>query len=88
VTLEEARADLDLIQARVSRRASEEELNRSLFAASVIPLADAVTGTARRGLLLPLRAIAAVLLISVLCELCVQTSHFHRLFRSAVVQRG
>jgi putative ABC transport system permease protein len=64
VMLEQARADLDVIQARVSRRISEEEHHTVTIRASIIPLAEAVIGTARRGLLLLLGAIAAVLLIA------------------------
>jgi predicted permease len=64
VTTDQARADLDVIQARVSKRASDEEHATFTIRAIVLPLADAVTGGARRGLLLLLGAIGAVLLIA------------------------
>jgi macrolide transport system ATP-binding/permease protein len=64
VTFERARADLDVIQADVSRRASDEVHQTMTIRASVTPLAEAVTGSARRGLLLLLGATAAVLLIA------------------------
>ena len=64
VMIEQARADLDLVQARVSQRVSEQEHHAVTVRTSVIPLAEAVTGTARRGLLLLLGAIGAVLLIA------------------------
>ena len=64
VTIEQARADLDVVQARVSRRASDEAHATLAVRATVGPLADAVTGGARRGLLLLMGAIGAVLLIA------------------------
>ncbi len=64
VTFEQARADLDAVQSRISKRASDEAHETVTLRASVTPLSDAVTGAARRGLLLLLAAIAAVLLIA------------------------
>jgi predicted permease len=64
VTPEQAHADLDVIQTRIARRVSDEAHQAVTFRASVTPLAEAVTGTARHGLLLLLGAIAAVLLIA------------------------
>src|SRR4029077_14067518 len=61
---EQARADLDVIQAGVNRRVSEDEHHPVTIRASIIPLAEAVIGAARRGLLLLMGAIAAVLLIA------------------------
>src|SRR6185295_17890546 len=64
VTAEQARGDLDVVQARVSKRASDEAHQTLTVRATVMPLADAVTGQARRGLLLLMSAIGAVLLIA------------------------
>jgi len=64
VTVEQARADLEVIQAGVSRRASDEAQGTMTIHATVVPLNEAVTGGARRGLLLLMGAIAAVLLIA------------------------
>src|SRR6185503_1531884 len=64
VTADQARVDLDVVQARVSRRASDEAHQTLTVRATVEPLADAVTGSARRGLLLLMGAIGAVLLIA------------------------
>lgn len=64
VTLEQARADLDAVQRRISTRASDEAHETVTMRAGLTPLSDAVTGAARRGLLLLLAATAAVLLIA------------------------
>ncbi len=63
-TLEQARAELDVLQAQVSRRASDEVHQAVTLSAVVTPLAGTVVGKSRRGLLLLLAAILAVLLIA------------------------
>lgn len=63
-TIEQARAELGLLQAQVSEIATKEAHEPVTLSADVRPLADSIVGTARRGLLLLLAAIAAVLLIA------------------------
>jgi putative ABC transport system permease protein len=64
VTLAQARAELDVLQAQVSDIATKEANEPVTLASIVAPLADTLVGKARRGLLLLLGAIAAVLLIA------------------------
>ena len=64
VTLEHARAELDVLQSQASEIATREAHERVTLASSVTPLAEVVVGTARRGLLLLLAAVGAVLLIA------------------------
>jgi predicted permease len=64
ITPEEARAELDVLQAQVSDIATKEAHEPVTLASSVTPLAETLVGKARRGLLLLLGAIAAVLLIA------------------------
>ena len=64
VTPEQARAELDVLQAQVSAIATKEANQPVTLASLVRPLADTLVGKARRGLLLLLGAIAAVLLIA------------------------
>ena len=64
VTLEQARAELDVLQAQVSKIATKEALEPVTLAASVTPLVEHVVGPSRRGLLLLMAAILAVLLIA------------------------
>lgn len=64
VTLEEARTELDLLQAQVSDIATREAGERVTLSGSLIPLAEHIAGRARRGLLLLLAAIVTVLLIA------------------------
>jgi putative ABC transport system permease protein len=64
VSAEQGRAELNVIQGRVARRVSEEAGQPATMRALVIPLAEAVVGSARRGLVLLMGAIAAVLLIA------------------------
>jgi putative ABC transport system permease protein len=64
VTAERARAELDTLQAQVSEIATRESHEPVTVASLVTPLSDAIVGKARRGLLLLLGAIAAVLLIA------------------------
>ena len=64
VTADQARAELDVLQAQVSEIATEEAHEPVTLASVVTPLTETVVGRARRGLLLLLGAIAAVLLIA------------------------
>src|SRR4030095_13165376 len=64
VTIDQARAELDLFQKHVSELASNEYHEPVTLSSAVTPLAEHVVGTARRGLLLLLGAIAGVLLIA------------------------
>lgn len=64
VTLEQARAELDVLQARISDIATKAAHEPVTLSATVTPLAEHISGPSRRGLLLLLAAIAAVLLIA------------------------
>jgi len=64
VTPEQARIELDVLQAQVSEIATRETHEPITLASVVTPLSETVVGQARRGLLLLLGAIAAVLLIA------------------------
>lgn len=64
VTRDEARTELDVLQAQVSAIATREANQPVTLASIVSPLAETLVGRARRGLLLLLGAIAAVLLIA------------------------
>jgi predicted permease len=64
VTPDQARSELDVLQAQVSERATGEAHQAVTLTAAVIPLAETIVGRARRALLLLLAAIAAVLLIA------------------------
>jgi HAMP domain-containing protein len=64
VTPQEPRAELDVLQAQVSDIATKEAHEPVTLASSVTPLAETLVGKARRGLLLLLGAIGAVLLIA------------------------
>jgi predicted permease len=64
ITLDRARAELDLLQRGVSEIAAASVHEPVDLRAYVIPLSEAVVGNARRGLLLLLAAIGAVLLIA------------------------
>jgi putative ABC transport system permease protein len=64
VSVEQARADLEVIQSRIATRVSEEAGQPATMRALVIPLTEAVVGGARRGLVLLMGAIVAVLLIA------------------------
>ena len=64
VTVEQARADLEVVQGRIATRVSEQAGQPATMRALVIPLAGAVVGGARRGLVLLMGAIVAVLLMA------------------------
>jgi putative ABC transport system permease protein len=64
VSPEQARAELDVLQAQVSAIATKEAGQPVTLASIVTPLAETLVGKARRGLLLLLGAVAAVLLIA------------------------
>jgi predicted permease len=64
VSVEQARADLDVIQGRIATRVSAEAGQPATMRALIIPLTEAVVGGARRGLVLLMGAIVAVLLIA------------------------
>src|SRR5207248_971342 len=64
VTIERARTELDVLQAQIGDIASKEAHEPVTLRSVVTPLTDAVVGKARRGLVLLLGAIGAVLLIA------------------------
>jgi predicted permease len=64
VTVDRARAELDVLQSQVSEIATKEAHEPVTLASTVRPLAERVVGTSRRGLLLLLGAIVTVLLIA------------------------
>jgi putative ABC transport system permease protein len=64
VTLEQARAELNVLQRQVSALASKEANQPVTLAVEITPLMESVVGQSRRMLLLLLAAIAAVLLIA------------------------
>ena len=63
-TIEAARAELDVLQAEIAREAAEEVKQNVGLRALVRPLDEAIVGGARRGLMLLLAAIGAVLLVA------------------------
>jgi predicted permease len=63
-TPEQARAELDVLQAQVSEIATQEAHEPVMLASVVTPLTETIVGQARRGLWLLLGAIGAVLLIA------------------------
>jgi predicted permease len=64
VTLEQARAELDVLQAQVAAIVAKDFHEPYTLTSVVIPLTEHIVGGARRGLLLLLAAIGAVLLIA------------------------
>jgi predicted permease len=64
VTLEQARAELDVLQRQAAERASAESGQRVTLAGDVRRLDDSIVGRSRRGLLLLLGALVAVLAIA------------------------
>jgi putative ABC transport system permease protein len=64
VTPEQARAELDVLQVQVGAIATREAHEPVTLASVVAPLDETIVGKSRRGLLLLLAAIAAVLLIA------------------------
>jgi len=63
-TIEQARSELDVLQTQVSDLATKQAHEPVTLATSLSPLTETVIGAARRGLLLLLGAVAAVLLIA------------------------
>jgi macrolide transport system ATP-binding/permease protein len=63
VTPDQARAELDALQAQVSVRAANDAHEPVTLSSLVAPLTESIVGNARRGLLLLLAAIMAVLII-------------------------
>jgi predicted permease len=64
ITAKQARAELDVLQTQVSVMASADAHEPVTLAAVVVPLSESVVGASRRGLLLLLAAVGAVLLIA------------------------
>jgi putative ABC transport system permease protein len=64
VSVEQGRADLDVVQSRVAQRVSDETHGPATLRVRLTLLSDAVIGGARRGLLLLMGAIGAVLPIA------------------------
>jgi putative ABC transport system permease protein len=64
VTPEHARAELDVLQAQVSARATDEAHEPVTLTSVVTPLEETIVSGARRGLILLLAAIGAVLAIA------------------------
>jgi predicted permease len=63
-TLDEARAELDVLQAQIAAIVTKDFHEPYTLTSAVIPLTEHIVGRARRGLLLLLAAIGAVLLIA------------------------
>jgi putative ABC transport system permease protein len=64
VSLDQARAELDVMQQQVGAIASKESGERVTLSGVVTPLDESIVGRSRRGLLLLLGAVASVLLIA------------------------
>ena len=64
VALDRARAELDLLQAQVGAIATRDAHEPVTLSSALTPLTESVVGRSRRGLLLLVAAIAAVLLIA------------------------
>jgi predicted permease len=64
VTLQQARAEMDVIQGAVAEIAAREIHERTELRARVMPLEEVIVGSSRRALLLLLGAVIAVLLIA------------------------
>ena len=64
VSMEQARAELDVLQAQVSEIATREAHEPVTLASVVTPLTESIVGRSRRGLWLLLAAIGVVLLIA------------------------
>jgi predicted permease len=63
-TIEAARAELDVLQAEIARDAAQETKQNVGLRTVVRPLDEAIVGSARRGLVLLLAAVGAVLLVA------------------------
>jgi putative ABC transport system permease protein len=63
-TIDGARAELDVLQAGIAREAAQEIKQSVGLRATVRPLDESIVGSAQRGLILLLAAIAAVLLVA------------------------
>jgi putative ABC transport system permease protein len=64
VTVEQARAEMNVLQGTVAAIAARETREPAALRAWVMPLEETIAGSARRGLLLLMGAIAGVLLIA------------------------
>jgi putative ABC transport system permease protein len=64
ITVEQARAELDVLQQQVGVIATQQAGEPVTLASVVTPLTESIVGKARRGLLLLLGAVGAVLLIA------------------------
>jgi putative ABC transport system permease protein len=64
ITLEQARAELDVLQTQIGAIVARDFHEPYTLTSAVIPLTEHIVGRARRGLLLLLAAIGAVLLIA------------------------
>ena len=64
VAVEAARAELDVLQAEIAREASDEVKQSVGLRGLIRPLDESIVGGARRGLVLLLAAIGAVLLVA------------------------
>jgi putative ABC transport system permease protein len=64
ITIEQARAELDVLQTQIAAIVAKDFHEPYTLTSAVIPLTEHIVGRARRGLLLLLAAIGAVLLIA------------------------
>jgi len=64
ITVEQARAELDVLQTQIAAIVAKDLHEAYTLTSAVIPLSEHIVGRARRGLLLLLGAIGAVLLIA------------------------
>jgi ABC-type antimicrobial peptide transport system permease subunit len=64
MTIDSAQAELDVLQAEIAREAADETKQNVGLRALVRPLSESIVGGARRGLVLLLAAIGAVLMVA------------------------
>ena len=64
MTIDSAQAELDVLQAEIAREAADEAKQNVGLRALVRPLSESIVGGARRGLMLLLAAIGAVLMVA------------------------